>query len=295
MLSEIKTIKGIIYFKLLIIFIFIFILFFIFIKNNIFIQDDITLITSLFKIKSKYKFDEYIKWSKSFLQINASMVIFLDKSLSKEVKNYRPKKYQNKTIWIETEIKNFFSYKKYINNFNITYNIDYEKKLHSVPLYLIWAEKCYFVRRAIYRNFFKSKCFYWIDIGFFKNSNLNKYLNNWPSKNKCFEDPRVIMNSMRKISNEEILELKKLEPKYYNEFIKKLNVGGGLFGGTQKYLNEFIKLYYKTISKFIKKSLFIGKDQNLFAYISYLNQDIVNLIYSGKWKYLALYIYNSTF
>ena len=38
--------------------------------------------------------------------------------------------------------------------------------------------------------------------------------------------------------------------------------------------------------------MFIGKDQNLFAYISYLNKDIVNIIYSGKWKYFASYLKN---
>ena len=260
-------------------------------QNSKYYQDDVTLITALFKIKSKYKFENYLAWVKSFLKINASMVFFIDKSIIKEVKALRPSIYQKKTIWIEMELQDFYSFKYYYKYFNESHNKDYEKKIHSVPLYLVWAEKCYFVRRAILRNYFKSHCFYWIDAGFFKNKNITKYFNNWPSKNKCIEDPRVIINSIRKISNEEIQGLKKLDAKFYNEFIKKSNVGGGLFGGNEKYLQKFIKIYYKTIKIFLKNSLFIGKDQNLFAYIAYLNQDNIKIIHSGSWNYLAEYLY----
>lgn len=177
------------------------ILFLILINNNKYYQDDITLITCLFKIKSKYKFENYLIWAKNFLKINASIVFFVDKLIAQKIKNLRPQIYQNKTIWIEMDIQDFYSYKYFYKYFKEAYNVDYEKRIHSVPLYLVWAEKFYFVRRVIYRNYFKSNCFYWIDAGIFKNRNISKYLNNWPSKNRCIEDPRVIINSIRKLSN----------------------------------------------------------------------------------------------
>ena len=65
--------------------------------------------------------------------------------------------------------------------------IDKEIKIHTILLYVLWAEKCYFLKRAINRNYFNSKCFYWIDAGFFRSfKKTYKYLNNWPSKKKMF-------------------------------------------------------------------------------------------------------------
>ena len=259
--------------------------------KNIYEQDDITLVTSLFKIKSKYSFNNYLNWTKNLLKKNISIVFFIDKSIYKIIKNMRPNIYNNKTVWIQINIENFYSYKNYIEDFIETHKIDPEKKIHTIFLYLVWAEKCYFVRKAINRNYFNSKCFYWIDAGFFRKDVFSS--KKWPSPNKCIQDPRVIINSMRKFSNLEVEALKNLNVKLYNNFIiKRRNVGGGLFGGQPKYLIKFINLYYQTIKKFIKKKMFIGKDQNIFAYISYFNKDIVNIIHSEQWFYFNKYLAN---
>ena len=202
---------------------------------------NITLVTALYHIKSKYKFINYFNWVKNLLQINTSIVFFIDKKLSKEIKKYRPEIYKNKTVWIETNIKDLYSFKKFIKNFIKAHSIDYEKKIHSVLLYMIWAEKCYFLKRAINLNYFKSECFYWIDAGFFRKKNkINKYLNNWPSSKKCFEDSRVIINSVRNLTKLEINGLKNFNINIYNKFRKKRNVGGGFFGGN--YI--FIEIYF---------------------------------------------------
>lgn len=263
-----------------------------YIKNikEIYPKDDITIVTALYKINSKYSFENYLNWVKNLLKINCSLIFFLDKSISNEIKNLRPKKYINKTIFIELEITNFISYKYFFNDFKRTYKIDHEKNLHSIPLYLVWAEKCFFVKRAIIKNYFKSSCFYWIDAGYFRTKNMSKYLNDWPSSKKCYEDSRIIMNLMRNITKDEIKEFLKLDLRFFYNFIKNINVGGGLFGGNYKNFIKFIDLYYKTIKVFIKKKLFIGKDQNLFAYISYSNRDIVKMIYSGDWFFFKSYL-----
>ena len=219
-------------------------------------------------------------------------MIFIDKKISRLIKSLRPKKYINRTVWIESNIEDLYSYKNFIKNFLKTHTIDYEKKIHSVFLYIIWAEKCYFLKRNINLNFFNSKCFYWIDAGFFrKPKKIIRYLNNWPSPKKCFEDPRTIINSMRNLSATEINGLKNLNITIYNKFRRKSkSVAGGFFGGNSKYLLKFILLYYKTIKLFIKKDLFIGKDQNLFSYIAYSNKDIIKIIYSGNYYYFASYL-----
>ena len=252
-------------------------------------KDDITLVTALFKIKSKFSFDKYLLWVENLLLLNHSIVFFVDKNISNIIKNKRPKLYENKTVWIELSIDQFYSYKKFGKNFAESYIIDKEKAYHTIPLYLVWAEKCFFVKKAIKYNYFQSKCFYWIDAGYFRDKE-DKYVNNWPSSKKCKEDPRVIINGIRNISEQEILQLKNFNISFYNNFINKNNVGGGLFGGKSYFILKFINLYYKTIVKFIKNNMFIGKDQNLFAYISYLNPKIVKIINSGLWRYFKVYL-----
>ena len=210
-------------------------------KNLIF--DNITLVTAFFKIKSKHSYNDYLKWMINFLKVNRSMVFYIEKSLSKIIKKIRPKEFENKTIWIEYNMKDFYSYKHYLKVFKETYNIDFEKKIHSVPLYLIWAEKCKFLENAIIKNYFNSKCFYWVDVGYFRNSTkIKSYINDWPSSKNCFEDPRVIFNVLRTSSKTEIEELKNFNINTHLKFQKKINVGGNMFGGQSKYIKRFVKL-----------------------------------------------------
>ena len=122
-------------------------------------MDDITIITAFYNISSKHSYNEYLEWMKNLLKINRSMVFFMEKSTSKIIKSMRPKKFENKTIWIEYNMKDFYSFKHYIKEFKETYNLDFEKSRHSVPLYLIWVEKCKFLEHAINKNYFNSKCF----------------------------------------------------------------------------------------------------------------------------------------
>ena len=274
---------------LLIFIIFYLIYFFLYIKKKKYINDNVTLVSALFKIKSKYSIRQYLIWVENLLLLNCSLIFFVDKEISNYVKTKRPKIYENKTVWIETSLNELYSYKHFKEDFIKSYKIDYENNYHTVPLYIVWAEKCYFLKKAIKYNFFNSECFYWIDAGYFRNKEI-KLLNNWPSSKKCYEDPRVLINGIRKVSNNEIKGLKNFNLSIYSKFIKKLNVGGGLFGGKAKYLIKFIYLYYKTIKDFIKHNMFIGKDQNLFAYISYLNPTIVKIVHSGKWFYFRLYL-----
>ena len=234
---------------------------------------------------------EYFIWINNLLQINASFVFYIDENLSKFIKNKRPKIYENKTVWIETKFSDLYSYKHFKKDFTETYLLSEKKTMHSVPLYIIWAEKSFFLKKSIYRNYFNSECFYWIDAGFFRDINMSRYLYNWPSYDKCKKDPRVIINLIRNISNKEINNLKLFDNIEHEKFKHIANVGGGLFGGKSDYLIRFIYLYYKTIKLFIKKKKFIGCDQNLYTYISFFHKDIVNIIYSkGDYHYFKFYL-----
>lgn len=258
---------------------------------NCFITDNITLVTGYFRIKSKHSLKQYYEWIKNFLQINRSMIFFIDKSFYKKIIYKRPKEFRNKTIWILTSIEDFYSYKHFYEDFKLTHEIDIEKKIHNTKMYLIWAEKSNFLKIGSLKNYFNSKCLYWVDVGSFRDKKkLQKYKNNWPSFKKCNEDGRVIMNQIKEFSLSKIEEIKNFNNTAHLELQKNYNVDGSLFGGQINYNIKFCELYYNTIKLFQNKKIFIGKDQNLYTYIAFLHSDIVKLVYSGIWFYLQKYL-----
>lgn len=235
---------------------FLFLLFFLsFLQDILFAnhypQDDITLVTAFFNVSSpRHKFNEYLIWINNLLQLNIFLVFFIDKSISNQIKYKRPKIYENKTIWIENDLTDLFSYKHFKNDFSKSFLIDKAKYKHSVPLFIVWAEKIFFLKKTIFSNYYKSKCFYWIDARYFRDKNMSDYLFNWPSIGKCNEDPRVIINGIRKIDDTELNGLKNFNSKIHDKFMNNCNIAAGLFGGESSYLLKFVYFYYKTIRSF---------------------------------------------
>ena len=261
-------------------------------KNNErnFSQDDVTLVTAYYRFRSKHRISIYNQWMKNLLKINKSMIFFLEKSNFKKILYKRPKEYLNKTIWVFANINEFYTYKNFYEEYKKSYEIDVEHFRHNVRLYMIWSEKSNFLRTAAIKNYFNSKCFYWVDVGNFRNSSdLNKY-RNWPSTRECFEDGRVVINERLNKSDYIKDGLKRFDPIIHREFQRSYNVDGSCFGGKRDYVIQFCNLFYDTVRIYIQKNIFIGKDQNIMAYIAYFYSNITKLVYSGGWKYLIEYL-----
>ena len=77
-------------------------------------EDDLTIVSAYYKIKSKYKPRVYLNWIINFVMINKSMVIFTNKKFMLHLKSLRPKEIYNKTVFIEVEMEQFYSYFVYI-------------------------------------------------------------------------------------------------------------------------------------------------------------------------------------
>jgi hypothetical protein len=259
-------------------------------NNRNFSQDNITIVTGYQRIKSKHRISDYNNWIKNLLKLNKSMIFFIDKSISNKIIYQRPKEYLNKTIWVLVDIDEFYSYQRFYNDFKKSYISDVEHFRHNPFLYVTWAEKCNFLKIAAMKNIFGSKCIYWVDAGNFRNEiQMQSYIN-WPSIKKCYEDGRVIINEKLKISDYIKEGLKKFDINIHKEFQYNYNVDASTFGGEINYVIQFCNLYYKTIKLFIRKKIFIGKEQNIMAYIFYFYPNITKLIYSGKWKYMLEYL-----
>ena len=244
-------------------------------------QDDLTIVSEYYIIKSKHSFMEYYTRINNFVKLNHSMVFFTNKKFMNIIKEMRPKNLHYKTIFVEMEMEEFYTYKNFLKEFNESFYIDTENSYHTVPLYLTWAEKCSFMKKVILKNYFKSKCFYWVDAGFFDEPNsMEKYIN-WPSTKKCLRDSRVLMNLVTPTSESTKKGLINFDLEIHKQFQLTTNVGGNLFGGQPENLLKFIDYYYESVRLFISHKLFIGKDQNIFAFVAYKYPDVVNLVSSG--------------
>ena len=253
-------------------------------------QDDLTIVTAYYKIKSKFKAEVYYNWINNFVLLNKSIVFFSNKEFMPTLRELRPKELHYKTIFIELEMEEFYSYKNFYKEFKEAFPIDHENSYHTIPLYLVWAEKATFVKKAILNNYFNSKCFYWIDAGIFRDDNMTKFTN-WPSTNKCFEDNRVLFDQVRQYSEKDIEGIINFDKSSHNILRMNVNIDGSMFGGQKEKFLKFIDLYYNAIRLFIKHNLFIGKEQNIFMYIAFAHPDVVKLnlcpTYFGLKSYLA--------
>jgi hypothetical protein len=244
-------------------------------------------------MKSKHSSEQYLQWISNFVLLNKSLVFFTSKEFMPIIKKLRPKELYYKTKFIELEIEDFYTYKNFYIEFNETYKIDIENSYHSVPLYMIWAEKSTFLKKAIYKNYFHSKCFYWVDAGYFreKKIEMKKYINNWPSTKKCFEDKRLLMGQVKYFSDSFKQKLINFDKEAHYKLQKSINVIGGILGGQIENTLKFTDLYYNSIKLFIKHKIFIGKDQNIYTFVAFSNPKIINLVlfrtYDGFKQYLG--------
>ena len=251
-------------------------------------QDDLTLVSAYYRMKSKHSRESYLRRINNIVLLNKSFVIFSNKEFMPTLKEMRPKELHYKTIFIEKEIEEFYSYKNFYKEFNEAFKHDIENRYHTVPLYMVWAEKTMFLKEAIEKNYFKSKCFYWIDIGYFhqeKKNDMEKYINKWPTTKKCLEDNRIIIGQVRHFSNEDKQKILNFSHSAHKKLKRKTNVAGGFFGGQIENTLKFINLYYETLKLFIEHKLFIGKDQNIYTYMAFAHPEIINLIKFGGGRF----------
>ncbi len=280
-----------------------------------------TIVTCLFNAKNKYdksdcksdtnsdkksqdsKKSVYKSWSKTFYKNNHTtpMIIYTDDYYYDMVCEYR-KDFMDRTIIRKIDFTEFRSY-QWIDTFNDQYNrMDPEKHIHSVDLYLIWAEKSEFMRKSAMENPFQSEFFIWMDSGMIRDKRLGMILHNFPD-----------IRGIRSIINETnpsvcLLEMSsewRSRIEIDNEFIMKndqyvrsnIHIGGTTFFGNREGILKWGDDYYSMLDEYKKRNFFIGKDQNVMVNVlvkhSYVHslpvthfRSWVNAYQSNPWFFL---------
>lgn len=247
----------------------------------------ITVVTCYFKIKSKYSDEKYKIWIKMFLNIPMNIIIFTDLESFEFIKECR-NKYLNKTKIIVIKLNEFEMY-KHIDYFNYSYTIDPEKTIHSPELYLIWAEKPYFVKKSIELNPFNSKWFFWCDIGCCRNPQYaNMYLTfpNWISILN-YETNKIIYSKIQDFLASDNIKYENGILKLYTMNLSPIyltRIQGGFFAVHETMISKLIELYNTTFNLFKNNKIFGGKDQYIMYTMLLYNPEYFKIIDARETK-----------
>ena len=249
-----------------------------------------TIVSAYFKLeKSKASHAKYLMWMRNMLIIDNPMVIFCDEQSVLLIQRLRELAgHSNKTHIIITRFEDFYCY-RYIDVFKTHMNIDHERAIHSVELYLIWNEKSNFLLRAIEANPFSSEKFVWCDIGCFRRPNTEFV--KWPNPASII-DEKITLMVVEQFTND---ELKNRELVNIPSFQYKNRISASIFAGHKDTLIRWHKIYYDMLEHFIRIGRFIGKDQSIMNSVFLVNRDICELVQykPGRgdiWFYLQYYL-----
>ena len=229
-----------------------------------------TVVTAYYEIKSKFNKSKYLEWGKTFMKIQSPIVLFTEEYLIPVLELLREDR-QIKFIPIPfNELDTWKLYKdKWIEN----HAIDPENAYHTPELYAIWAQKVFFVEKAIKSNHFNTNYFFWCDFGAFRNPNIDNIVLNTFPQTKYFDDDKILMQSVCDLTESE--KILKEEEKYSwtdNRLV------GGLWGGSIVACLKWKREYQIMLEKYLLKGRFAGKDQTVMLSTYLQTPSLANIV-----------------
>lgn len=98
------------------------------------------------------------------------------------------------------------------------------------------------------------------------------------------------MGQIKNFSESDKEKIVNFDKDAHKKLERNINVCGDIFGGQIKNTIKFINFYYKSIRLFIKKNIFIGKDQNIYTYVAFAHPEIINLVKCKTYRDFKQYL-----
>ena len=218
-----------------------------------------TVVTAFYPIRSKFPSRQYVEWASTFLQIDAPVVLFTEESLVTTFASLRG----NRPIHIIVlPFEELDTWKLYGDKWKEQHAIDPEHVYHTPELYAIWAQKAFFVKRAIQVNPFHTTHFFWCDIGAFRNPGIStRILETFPRTHYFVED-KILFQSMGRLEETD-KEMKEdgIPGPMLNHAWNNDRLVGGLWGGNIHACLQWKRHYQDMLERYFEKGRFAGKDQ----------------------------------
>ena len=239
-----------------------------------------TVVTAFYPIKSKFPSTKYFEWAHTFMKLSSPIILFTDASLTALFKSMRG----DKPIFIvELPFDELDTWKLYENKWKAHWHIDPEKHIHTPELYAIWAQKVFFVERAIELNVFSTDYFFWCDIGAFRNPSIsNVILNSFPTTH-FMKYEKLILQAIGIIpESEKTMKDDGIFGEPINYKWNECRLVGGLWGGSTTACIQWKKSYQETLEKYFSANRFAGKDQAVMLSTYLANPILANIVRSTK-------------
>lgn len=239
-----------------------------------------TIVSAYYDIKSKFNKDKYLEWGKTFMKLESPIILFTEEKLIPELKDLR----EDRPIeFIAIPFEKIDTWELYKEKWQTDYDNDPEKDYHTPELYAIWAQKAFFVERAIKLNLFKTNYFFWCDFGAFRDPNIDQIiLSSFPTS-KYFLNDKIILQAINDLTDKE--KIIKDDGIYGEKITNKWNevrLVGGLWGGSINACINWKNSFKNMLEKYISVGRFAGKDQIVMLSTYLENPELANVIRCTK-------------
>lgn len=236
-------------------------------------QNPVTIVSCFYELaNSKHSREEYIRWITWFLEyVDQPIVMFGDGFILTILNAIRKEaNLEGKLFTVQLPLSECkYSSADWIEKWNLQKKLSNYPDLHNQELFRVWANKSYFVEKAIERNPFGSEKFVWCDAGCWRDPIVAQYFGKgWPVANKIlpgkmhfltmYEFQEYIQKANQSNTLETFVETYTLRA--------KPTIGGTILLGDKEAWTKIIPFYDEVLKLFIEKNKFAGDDQQVLLY-----------------------------
>lgn len=245
-----------------------------------------TVVTSYLHTPSKRSTDVYLQRMKTFFQLEASVVAFVDYAYVQVAETLAPN--PRDTLIVPVTFAQFRTLACGLRLWQGQHAVDVEKERHTPTLYPVWAEKATMVATAARANCFKSQFFVWLDVGYFSETPVPVQPFPAPQGLRAIRPGQVLFLAVEK---ETIARVKTTHMRH-NKIVAGVGhtenivtVGGGGFAGDFEAVTTWERAYLRMLDAYRARGWFMGKDQNVFVSVCLETPSLCTLHDSNKQWY----------
>jgi hypothetical protein len=238
----------------------------------------VTIVSCYYQLeKSKHSVQEYRSWIENFLRhVDQPIVMFGEESTLESMKQIREEaNLGSKFYGIALPFSECnYSSEEWIMKWNKQLELSNFKHLHGQELFRVWANKSFFVQKAMELNPFQSDSFAWCDAGCWRDPmSASLFGAGWPVAEK------IVPHRMHLIVMHDIMDYieKAKQSVSLDDFVKTYSfrntptIGGTILLGDRDAWTHWSRLSAIVLESFIKNDKFAGDDQAI-------------LLYTGLWQ-----------